>query len=270
MTDTDTSSRGAGRLAGRVALVAGAASGIGRATAVLFAREGARVLAADIDESATDKLTAAASEGTSIRAMRLDVTSEPDWEFVVARLLEHWQRLDILVVSAGVTHAAPVDQITLEAWRRVMATNLDGAFLGTKHAVRAMRGLGRGGSIVLVSSASGIKAAPGASAYAASKAALRLFARSVALECAGDGIRVNTVHPAGVRTPMWTATDFWQGLLVEHGGDEESAWGALAANTPLQRFAEPEEIAQAILYLASDGASYVTGTELVVDGGFTA
>jgi NAD(P)-dependent dehydrogenase (short-subunit alcohol dehydrogenase family) len=99
---------------------------------------------------------------------------------------------------------------------------------------------------------------------------LRLFARSVALECAGDGIRVNTVHPAGVRTPMWTGADFWAGVVAQHGGDEEAAWRAVAANTPLKRFAEPEEIAQAILYLASDAASYVTGTELVVDGGFTA
>jgi NAD(P)-dependent dehydrogenase (short-subunit alcohol dehydrogenase family) len=123
---------------------------------------------------------------------------------------------------------------------------------------------------VLVSSASGIKAAPGASAYAASKAALRLFAKSVALECASDGIRVNTVHPGGVRTPMWSAADFWADLLRQHNGDEAAAWHALAANAPLKRFAEPEEIGQAILYLVSDAASYVTGTELVVDGGFTA
>jgi NAD(P)-dependent dehydrogenase (short-subunit alcohol dehydrogenase family) len=253
-------------LGGRVAVVAGAASGIGRATAVLLAGRGARVLAADVNLAGVEALAAS----TSIVGARLDVTVEADWQAALADVVAQWGRLDILVVSAGITHAAPVDQITLEAWRRVMAINLDGAFLGTKHAVRMMRQLGRGGSIVLVSSASGIKAAPGASAYAASKAALRLFARSVALECAGDGIRVNTIHPAGVRTPMWTAAEFWTGILAEHGGDEEAAWRALAASTPLKRFAEPEEIAQAIAYLASDAATYVTGTELVVDGGFTA
>ena len=267
MTGSD---RAAGRLTSSVALVAGAASGIGRATALLFARQGAHVLATDIDESACQGLVVAADAGMSITTLRLDVTSEPGWERAVALVVEHERSFDILVVSAGITHAAPVDEITLETWRHVMAINLDGAFLGTKHAVRAMRSLGRGGSIVLVSSASGIKAAPGASAYAASKAALRLFARSVALECASDGIRVNTIHPGGVRTPMWTATDFWQRVVTEHGGDQEAAWRTLAATTPLKRFAEPDEIAQSILYLASDAASYTAGAELVIDGGFTA
>src|SRR5262249_54844849 len=128
---------------------------------------------------------------------------------------------------------------SLDVWRRVMAINLDGAYLGTKHAVRAMRGAGNGGSIVLVSSASGIKAAPGASAYAASKAGLRLFARSVAVECASDKIRVNTVHPAGVRTPMWTTTEFWAASLAQHNGDVEATWSELASTTPMKRFAEP-------------------------------
>jgi 3(or 17)beta-hydroxysteroid dehydrogenase len=260
------------RLAGRVALVAGAASGIGRATALLLQRAGAQVLAADLDGSAVERLAAepGPEAGPGMRGLRLDVTVESDWEAAVEVAQQTWAGLDILVVSAGMTHAAPVDHIALETWRRVMAVNLDGAFLGTKHAVRTMRGVGRGGSIVLVSSASGIKAAPGASAYAASKAALRLFARSVALECAADGIRVNTVHPAGVRTPMWTGAEFWPSLLAQHGGDEEAAWRALAESTPLKRFATPDEVAEGIVFLASGAASYVTGTELVIDGGFTA
>jgi len=152
-------------------------------------------------------------------------------------------------------------------WQRVLAINLDGVFLGTKHAVRALRRAG-GGSIVLVSSASGIKASAGASAYAASKAAVRQFARTVALECGAEGIRINTVLPGGVRTPMWRSMGFWQDLLREHG-TEEKVWAALGAGTPLKRFAEPEEIAQAILYLASDAAKFVTGAELVIDGGWT-
>jgi len=133
-----------------------------------------------------------------------------------------------------------------------------------------MRG-GRGGSVVIISSASGIKAAAGASAYAASKAALRLFAKSVALECAqaGDGIRVNTVHPAGVATPMWSGAPFWPELVARHGS-EEAASQALARDTPLGRFATADEIAAAILFLASDESAYVTGAELIVDGGYTA
>jgi NAD(P)-dependent dehydrogenase (short-subunit alcohol dehydrogenase family) len=133
---------------------------------------------------------------------------------------------------------------------------------------------GPGGSIVIVSSASGIKASPGASAHCASKAALRLFARSVALECraGGDHIRVNTIHPAGVVTPMWKTTELWSKLVEEHG-DEAAAWRALGDHgdgSPLSRFATPEEIAQSILYLASDESAMVTGAELVVDGGYTA
>jgi 3(or 17)beta-hydroxysteroid dehydrogenase len=225
----------------------------------------------DINQTRVER-TASAITQAGGRALwqRLDVTSEADWQAAIGRTVDVWGELSIMVASAGITFARNLVDMTLDEWRRVMSINLDGVFLGTKHAVRAMRS-GRGGSIVLLSSASGIKAAPGASAYAASKAALRLFAKSVALECAqaADGVRVNTVHPAGVTTPMWQGSEFWSNLLQLHGS-EEAAWDALAATTPLKRFARPEEIAQAILFLASGEAGYVTGTELVVDGGFTA
>jgi NAD(P)-dependent dehydrogenase (short-subunit alcohol dehydrogenase family) len=148
-----------------------------------------------------------------------------------------------------------------------MAVNLDGVFLGTKYGVRAMRQSG-GGSIINVSSASGLKAAPTASAYSASKAAVRMLSKAIALECAADNIRVNTVLPGGVMTPMWEGMDFWQDLMAEHG--TEAAWAALASNDPLKRMARPEEIAAAILYLASDEAAFVTGSDLVIDGGYTA
>ena len=196
---------------------------------------------------------------------KLDVTREADWEAAIGRVGEAWGALNVLVASAGISLAKPVADMALAEWRRVIAVNLDGIFLGTKHAVAAMR-RGGGGSIVLVSSASGIKAGAGASAYAASKAAVRQFARAVALECGAQGIRVNTVLPGGVKTPLWRTMEFWQDLLREHGS-EEKVWEALGAATPLRRFAEPEEIAQAILYLASDAAKFVTGAELVIDGG---
>jgi 3(or 17)beta-hydroxysteroid dehydrogenase len=260
-----------GRVQNKRALITGAASGIGRATALLLAREGARVLATDLDAArvqATTELIRQAG-GQSI-ATQLDVTAERDWQAAIHTITLAWGGLDILVANAGVSLARPVTEMTLEEWRGVMAVNLDGVFLGTKHAVRAMR-QSQGGSIVIVSSASGMKASPGASAYAASKAALRLFAKSVALECAqqGDGIRVNTVHPAGVETEMWKSTPFWQ-QLAEQSGSEQEAWSTLAVSSPLKRFATPDEIGYGILYLASDEAAYVTGSELVIDGGFTA
>lgn len=242
-----------GKLAGKTALVTGAASGIGQATAELFASEGAEVCATDL-----------VFEGFT----HLDVTSESDWERVISAL----PRLDVLVANAGISCARPVTEMTLAEWRHVMAVNLDGVFLGVKHAVRAMRACGAAGSIVIVSSASGIKASAGASAYCASKAALRLFAKAVALECkeAGDGIRVNTVHPGGVATPLWKSMPFWEDLVASHGG-EEGAWRALGAGSEgVGRMATAAEIARAILYLASSDSSVTTGSELVIDGGYTA
>ena len=258
------------RLDGRAALVTGAGSGIGRATAARLLREGARVALTDLDPdlvepAARDVLAA----GGDALARRLDVREESDWESVIAKVVERWGGLDIAVLNAGISFAKPITDTTLEEWRHVHAINLDGVFLGTKHAVAAMRAAGHGGSIVIVSSASGLKASAGASAYASSKGALRSFARSVALECAADGIRVNGVYPAGVVTPMWKSMPFFARLEAEHGG-EAGAWTALAAGSPLGRFAEADEIAAGIAFLCSDDASYITGTEMVIDGGYTA
>jgi 3(or 17)beta-hydroxysteroid dehydrogenase len=255
---------------GKVVLVTGAASGIGQAVARLCLAEGAQVLVTDVQQAAIDQSMEAIRppNGGEAVGLVLDVTQEPDWEAAMRVAQERFGRLDVLVANAGISVARGVAEMSLEEWRRVMAVNLDGVFLGVKHAVRTMRIGGQGGSIVIVSSASGIKAAPGASAYAASKAALRLFAKSVALEVAPDHIRVNTVHPAGVITPMWTQAPFWADMVAAHG--EAGAWEQLAASTPLKRFAAPEEVARTILFLASDDASYVTGAEMLVDGGFTA
>lgn len=258
------------RLQNKTTLISGAASGIGRAAALLLAREGARVAVTDLDGDAAAQLAAfIETKGGMARSARLDVQREADWEEAIDDTVEAWGTLDVLVANAGISFARPVAEMTLQEWRRVHAVNLDGVFLGTKHAVRAMRQAGRGGSIVIVSSASGIKASAGASAYCSSKAAVRLFAKSVALECAPDGIRVNTVHPAGVVTPMWRTMDFFHALVRERGS-EEGAWEELGKSSPMGRMASPEEIAEGILYLCSEGSSYVTGTELVIDGGYTA
>jgi len=188
-----------------------------------------------------------------------DVTDESSWERVIATVLDTHGRLDVLVNNAGISYVRAVTDTTLADWRALMAVNLDGVFLGTKHGVRAMRQHGEGGSIVNVSSAAGLTGSPLSSAYCASKGGVRLFTKAVALECATEAIRVNSVHPGAVRTPIWGKIGVSPELEVVVG-----------AASPLGRMAEPEEVADAILYLASDASRYVTGSELVIDGGVTA
>jgi len=251
------------RFVGKAALVTGAGSGIGRATALELAAGGAFVLAADVNLPAAQRTTD--EIGSAAASFGLDVTDEAGWEAAVQRLLAVRGRFDILVNSAGVSAGAPLAEMTLADWRRVMAVNLDGAFLGTKHAIRAMRAAG--GSIVHVSSASGIKAAGGAAAYSASKAGLCMLAKAAAKECRDQGfaVRVNTVCPGGVKTPMWTTMPFFRDL-VQQVGSEEAAFAALAKSGG--PFAEPGDVVTAILYLSSDESRFVTGLDLVVDGGY--
>lgn len=258
------------RLRDRAVLITGAGSGIGMAAALRLGAEGARVAVTDLDGTRAEEVAGLVREqGVESISRALDVRVERHWEAAISEIVQRWGGLDVLVANAGVSFAKPVWEMSLEEWRDVHAVNLDGVFLGTKHAIRAMRERGRGGSIVVVSSASGLKASGGASAYCSSKSGVRLFAKAVALECAAEGIRVNTVVPAGVVTPMWESMPFFEDLKREQGG-EEGAWRALAAGTPLGRFAQPDEIAAGIVYLSSEEASYVTGTDLVIDGGFTA
>jgi NAD(P)-dependent dehydrogenase (short-subunit alcohol dehydrogenase family) len=261
-----------GRVAGKVALVTGAGSGIGRATATLLAAQGAAVTCADLNAAGAEATAAAITAGGgSARPCRLDVTAERDWQEATEQILQTQGRLDIAVNCAGISFACPVTDMSLDDWRRVMAVNLEGVFLGTKYAIQTMRPSGRGGSIVNVSSVSGIKAQPGASAYCASKAAVIMFSKSAALECLrkGDKIRVNSVSPTGVKTPMWKTMPFFQELMAKEGG-EEAAFQAMVQSAPYARWALPEEVALAIVYLASDESSFVTGTNLVFDNGDTA
>jgi NAD(P)-dependent dehydrogenase (short-subunit alcohol dehydrogenase family) len=259
-----------GRTHGKVALVTGAGSGIGRATATLLAKEGATVLVADLDEQAGRAVAAeVAASGGKAEALRLDVTDEAAWQQATERALAAHGRLDVLVNNAGVPAGGTVAEMSLGEWRRVLAVNLDGVFLGTKYGVRAMRA-GKGGSIVNVASVSGIKAFAGAAAYGAGKAAVRLLSRVAAIECrdAGDGVRVNVVTPGGVKTPMWEAMDFFRALAAEHGG-AEGAFAAMAGPAASQQFFAAEEVARTVLYLASDESAHLSGVELVMDRGHT-
>lgn len=253
-----------GRFDGRVAIVTGAASGIGRATALRLAAEGATIWCADLNEAGA--FATAAEAGSKAVGIRLDVTAEADWEAAVCLASEVNGRIDILVNSAGVSAGGPLAEMPLVEWRRVLAVNLEGAFLATKHALRAMRE--SGGSIVHVASASGIRAAAGAAAYSVSKAGLGMLVKAAAKECRDTGVpvRVNAVCPAGVKTPMWSSMPFFQDL-VKQLGSEEAAYASLATG-PGERFAEPADVVAAILFLASDEARFVTGVELLVDGGY--
>ena len=246
----------------KTALVTGAASGIGAAVARELAAQGATVIATDINRTL---LEATFKSHPTVITAELDVRNEANW----ASLFSNIETLDILVASAGISHAAPLQNISLDDWHRVMAVNLDGVFLAVRHASQKML---IGGSIVLIGSASGIKAAPGASAYSTSKAALRMFAKCAALELKPQNIRVNTVSPAGVATPLWKGMEFFQDLVTKHGS-EEAAWAALGGIDPnvhaLHRMAFPEEIAKAVLFLCGEDSAGITGTDLIVDAGYT-
>jgi NAD(P)-dependent dehydrogenase (short-subunit alcohol dehydrogenase family) len=260
-----------GQVEGKIALVTGGASGIGAAIAELLAREGASVVATDIDELNGPEVVARIRKGgREATFLHQDVTSEPRWIEVVAEVEKRHGRLDILVSNAGIGIGVPsIVDMTLDDWRRQNAINLDGVFLSVKHCLPLMRKTG-GGSIIMMSSLAGLRGAAGLSAYSATKGGVRLFAKSIAMECAtvGDGIRVNSVHPGIIDTPIWGkiptgGTGSGQNAPID---PEERAKLA----TPLARAGRAEEIASGVLYLASDASRYVTGTELVIDGGMNA
>lgn len=253
-----------GRVKGKVALVTGAGLGLGRAAALLLAREGARVIVTDFREiEGATTADAIVSAGGEAMFLKQDVAKEEDWKRVVASTVARFGGLDILVNNAGVALAASVEATTLDQWRWLMSINLDGVFLGTKYAIGVMKA--KGGSIINLSSIEGLIGDPNLAAYNASKGGVRLFTKSAALHCAKAGykIRVNSIHPGYILTPMVEA-------FAASQGDAAAAKTAIAAMHPLGHIGEPDDIAYGVLYLASDESKFVTGSELVIDGGYTA
>ena len=264
------------RIDGKIALVSGAASGIGAQTARTLAEAGGVVVLADINEAGGEAVTREIqAAGYEARFHRLDVTQEAEWKVVMGGVCEELGGLDVLVNNAGMECIRMISDLTLDEWHEVCRVNLDSVFLGTKYGIRAMTdgstGRPKGGSIVNLSSVAGIIGTPGQSAYNMSKGGVRLFTKSAALECArlGHGIRVNSVHPGVIETPMveaavkeWTAVGF--------GATDEETREVLLSMHPIGRLGQAIDIAKAILYLASDDSDFITGAELVVDGGLTA
>jgi NAD(P)-dependent dehydrogenase (short-subunit alcohol dehydrogenase family) len=256
----------ADRVKGKVALVTGGASGIGRASALLLAKEGATVVVTDVqDDQGRDVVASIKKAGGDGLFLHHDVADEAAWEKVVAEVKSRLGKLHVLVNNAGIAIAGSVLTMTLADWRRQQAINLDGVFLGVKHSLPLMRESG-GGSIINISSLAGLKGSPTLAGYCATKGGVRLFTKAVAMECgqARDNVRVNSVHPGIIETPIW--------LGIIPGG---AAPGANAPNldamseqvVPIGKKGVPEDIAAGVLYLASDESRYVTGSELVIDGG---
>ncbi len=256
------------RLQGKVALVTGAASGIGEAIARAFAAEGATVVLSDVRDEPGRAV--ADSLGGAAEYRHLDVRHETDWAAAMGEILTAHGRVDVVVNNAGITglEVAGVrndpEYMALADWRAVFATNVDGTFLGCKHAIQAMRSQ-RSGSIINISSRSGLVGIPGAAAYAASKAAIRNHTKTVALYCAEQGlkIRCNSIHPAAIMTPMWNP-------MLGEGTGREGRIEAIVSGIPAARFGRADEVAAIAVLLASDEVTYMTGTELNIDGGLLA
>lgn len=254
-----------GRVSGKIACVTGAAIGLGRATAILLAREGATVVVTDVDEengrSTVDEIL---SSGANALYLYQDVTDLERWTEVMDAIVAQYDRVDIVVNNAGICIAGDVESTTLEDWRKTMAVNLDGVFMGTQQAIRVMKKTG-GGSIINISSIDGIVGESQLAAYCASKGGVRTFTKAAAVHCGecGYGIRVNSVHPGYVLTSQHVS--YLQAL-----GTYESENEKAISRHPIGHLGEPDDVANGVLYLASDESTFVTGSELVIDGGYLA
>ena len=256
------------RVEGKVAIVTGGASGIGRSCALRLAAEGSIVVVTDIQDSLGARVVAEIeSLGGMASFVHHDVTQEMAWQSVVADTLAAHKSLDILVNNAGIGVGGSIVDMSLDDWQRQQAINLDGVFLGVKHCIPAMRDSG-GGSIINISSVAGMKGAPNLAAYNATKGGVRLFSKGVALECAHNrwGIRVNSVHPGIIDTPIWEKVN----PEFHEDGANAVDLDAMAETVPNGILGKPEDVANGVLFLASDDSSYMTGTELVIDGGICA
>ncbi len=256
-----------GQVQGKVALVTGGASGIGEASAETLAREGAKVVVTDIDQARGEAVVGRITEaGGEAAFLAQDVTDEARWQEVVAQTEDRFGRLDVLFSNAGIGIACSIFDMSLADWRRQTAINLDGVFLSVKHAVPVMRRAG-GGSIIITSSLAGLRGSGGLAGYCATKGGVRLFAKAVAMECAAanDRIRVNTIHPGIIDTPIWGK--------IPNGGVYTGSNAAAdpnqlaAASVPIGTAGTAQDIANSVLFLASDASSYMTASEIVVDGG---
>jgi len=252
------------RLEAKVTLVTGAGNGIGEAIAKRFAQEGAFVVATDIDEEAARRVVMEITEaGETAEAIKQDVTGETAWQELMADIIERHGRLDILVNNAGIAIPANVEEETLDGWRKTQAVNMEGVFLGCQAAIRVMKE--KGGSIINISSIEGIIGEPNTAAYNASKGGVRIFTKSAALHCTTQGypIRVNSMHPGYVMTPLVE-----KGLEMMPEEEADAMLERVLAQIPMGEMGEPIDIANGCLFLASDESRYMTGSELVMDGGY--
>lgn len=263
------------RLDGKAALVSGGARGLGAEMAAAFAQAGASVLVTDVlEEPGRETVETIRKTGAKAEFLKHDVTDEKQWEAAVAEAVSKLGRLDVVVNNAGIEKMARITECSVEEFRRIQEVNVVGVFLGLKHGIRAMSpggASGKGGSIVNLSSVAGLRGITALGAYCASKGAVRLLTKSAAIECAQLklGVRVNSIHPGVIWTKM--AEDFLHHFVsLELMPDYATAETAFKEKTPLGRFGEAQDIAAAALYLASDASKYVTGAELVIDGGYSA
>jgi 3(or 17)beta-hydroxysteroid dehydrogenase len=251
------------RVKGKVAIVTGGGGGMGRAEAMLLAKEGAKIAVTDLDEAAVKNVAGEINaQGGKAVSIKHDVSSETDWSTVLQKTLEEFGKLDVLVNNAGVILYKKIEDTSLSEWRWLMSINMDGVFLGTKFAIEAMKKSG-GGSIINIASVAGLIGNPDASAYHASKGGVRSFSKAAAIECSkagyGYNIRVNSIYPGVINTRM--ADDLRK---------DETKYKTAVSWHPIGHFGEPEDVAYGVLYLASDESKFLTGSELVIDGGWTA
>ncbi|OBX23344.1 MULTISPECIES: SDR family oxidoreductase [Bizionia] len=254
------------RVKNKVAIVTGGASGLGKSSAILLAREGAKIVITDLDEENGNKVVQQIkNDGGEAIFIKQDVSKEDQWKMVIDRTLKTYEKLNILANAAGIAIGKNVEDITLADWKRLLSINLDGSFLGTQYAIKAMKETGEGGSIINFSSIEGLIGDPNLPAYNASKGGVTIFTKSAALHCAKQGykIRVNSIHPAYIWTPMV------ENLLKAQGNLEEGK-KYLESLHPVGHLGEPDDIGYGVVYLASDESKFITGSGLVIDGGYTA